>query len=288
LKRALKKRMKAVLKNTPSGDAPVEQLNIVNPPVNRRVRTKAAMIGLAISMGATSLLVTRQSDQAQAAAPVGSQKAASTIPAAPDTEVKFAPTKLQTQVVSSASMPENPVIVEPTAISQLPGLEAKWQVAASGMSVQVPASETISRTTPAYKTYLYQQSQAVQGVQTANQKGETVQLSSVDGVAVGQTKFLKTQPQIEARDSISASDEVNGQLKSQQEFALNRLQEKSERLRKSLAQLRSGESKNLSKAAIELAQPTTVVEKVPQISARNTVTEQSPSLTDASQASCRG
>jgi hypothetical protein len=79
LKRALKKRDKAVLNNTPSGDdAPVEQTNYeINPKMTRLARThRAAMIGLAISMGATSLLVTRQSDQAQAAAPVGSQKAA--------------------------------------------------------------------------------------------------------------------------------------------------------------------------------------------------------------------
>jgi hypothetical protein len=96
LKRALKKRVKAVLNNTPSSDdAPVELLNVMNPKVNSRVRTKAAMIGLAISMGATSLLVTRQSDQAQAAVPVGSQKATSAIPAVPDTKVKFASTKLE-------------------------------------------------------------------------------------------------------------------------------------------------------------------------------------------------
>jgi murein DD-endopeptidase MepM/ murein hydrolase activator NlpD len=268
LKRALKKRVKAVLKNTPSSDdAPLEQLNTINPMVNRRVRTKAAMIGLAISMGATSLLVTRQSDQVQAAAPVGSQKAASTIPAAPDTEMKFASTKLKIQIVSSASVPENTVIVEPTAISQLPGLEAKWQVAASRMSL----SDTGSRTT-ADKSFIYQQPQLLQEGQTAAQ-----QLSSVDG---RQNSFLKTQ----AQQSTVGSTEVNAQLKAQQEFALNRLQEKSNRLRKSLAELGSGESKNLSKAKIELAQATTEVDKLPPISASNTVIEQSPSLSDTSQA----
>ncbi|WP_318780322.1 peptidoglycan DD-metalloendopeptidase family protein [Atlanticothrix silvestris] len=264
-----------MLKNTPSSDgAPLEQLNTVNPMVNRRVRTKAAMIGLAISMGATSLLVTRQSDQAQAAAPVGSQKAASTIPAAPNTEMKFASIKLKTQIVSSASVPENPVIVEPTAISQLPGLEAKWQVAAGGMSVSVPASDTVSKTT-ADKSFIYQQSQLLQAGQTAAQ-----QLSSVDGVAGGQNSFLKTQAQQSAVDST----EVNAQLKAQQEFALNRLQEKSNRLRKSLAELGSKESTNLSKAKIELAQATTEVDKLPPISTSNTVIEQSSSLSDTSQA----
>jgi amino acid permease len=78
LKRALKKREKAVLNNNPnSNEAQVEQTSYeINPKITRRVRARlAAMIGLAISI-ATGVLVTRQSDQAQAAAPVGSQKAA--------------------------------------------------------------------------------------------------------------------------------------------------------------------------------------------------------------------
>ncbi|MDZ8185927.1 MAG: peptidoglycan DD-metalloendopeptidase family protein [Nostoc sp. ChiSLP02] len=253
MKRALKKRVKAVLNNNPSSDdAPVEQLNVVNPKVDRRVRTKAAMIGLAISMGATSLLVTRQSDQAQAAVPVGSQKATSIIPAVRDTEVKIASTKLESQAVSLTSVPENPAIVEPTAVSQLPGLEAKWQVAASGMSLQVPASENFSEATPADKKLADSKSQAAGLNNTlAETSFPTVnKLSnySADGVVV--------VPQTVATAG-TASSEINAQLKAQQEFALNRLQEKSNRLRKSLAQLRSGETENLSQTGIG----NTVVEK---------------------------
>ncbi|MBN3925582.1 peptidoglycan DD-metalloendopeptidase family protein [Nostoc sp. NMS4] len=266
MKRALKKRVKAVLNNTPSSDdAPVELLNVMNPKLNNRVRRKAAMIGLAISMGATSLLVTRQSDQAQAAVPVGSQKASSSIPAVPDTQVKFASTKLESQAVSSASVPENPVIVEPTAVSQVPGLEAKWQVAASGISLQVPASKTFSQTTAGYKNSTYLKPQVSQGLNNtlAETSFPTVNnLSddySADGVDSTNTS-LTAQPQIVATSG-AVNSEINAQLKAQQEFALNRLQEKSNRLRKSLAQLQSGETKNLSQADIELAQPTTVVEK---------------------------
>ncbi|MHC5848877.1 peptidoglycan DD-metalloendopeptidase family protein [Nostoc sp.] len=265
MKRALKKRVKAVLNNNPSSDdAPVELLNVTNPKVNRRVRTKAAMIGLAISMGATSLLVTRQSDQAQAAVPVGSQKATSAIPAVPDTEVKFASTKLESQAVSSASVPENPVIVEPTAVSQVPGLEAKWQVAASGMSSQVPASETFSQATAVYKNSTHLKPQVAQGLNNtlAETSFPTVNnLSDYSADGVGSTNAsLTAQPQTVAT-STAANSEINAQLKAQQAFALNRLQEKSNRLRKSLAEVRSGETKNLSQPDIELAQPTTVVEK---------------------------
>ncbi|MEH2320779.1 peptidoglycan DD-metalloendopeptidase family protein [Nostoc sp.] len=265
MKRALKKRVKAVLNNNPSDDdAPVKLVNVMNPKVNRRVRTKAAMIGLAISMGATSLLVTRQSDQAQAAVPVGSQKATSAIPAVPDTEVKFASTKLESQAVSSASVPENPVIVEPTAVSQVPGLEAKWQVAASGMSLQVPASNTFSQATTVYKNSTYLKPKVAQGLNntlaaTSFPTVNNLSDYSADGVGSINTS-LTAQPQTVAT-STAANSEINAELKAQQEFALNRLQEKSNRLRKSLAQLRSGETNNLSQADMGLVQPATVVEK---------------------------
>ncbi len=277
MKRALKKRVKAVLKNNPSSDdAPVEQLNLINPKVNRRVRTKAAVIGLAISMGATSLLVTRQSDQAQAAVPVGSQKATSTIPAVRDTEVKFASTKLESQAISLASVPENPVVVEPTAVSQLPGLEAKWQVAASGTSLQVPASETFSQATAVDKNLTDSKPQMAQGSNDnlAQTSFTTVNKLSdpIAGGGVGSTNVLPSVvPQTVAASGTTSSD-INAQLKAQQEFALNRLQEKSNRLRKSLAQLRSGETENLSQTGIG----NTVVEK--------TVLAQSETSGDANKA----
>jgi murein DD-endopeptidase MepM/ murein hydrolase activator NlpD len=243
LKRALKKRVKAVVDNTPSEDAQVDQQNAINSRVNRRVGTQAAMIGLAISMGATSLLVTRQSDQAQAAEPVGSQKAA-TNPATADTEVKFAPTnKLESQAVSSVSVPESPAIVEPTAISQVRGFGAKWQVAANGISV----TGTADKNSFDAKTQLGQKLKAANAnVQTANKQQETVQnISSAYRLAGSQTTSFTAQPQTVVSDT--KSSEVDAQLKAQQKFALNRLQAKSNRLRESLAELRSGETKGLSK-----------------------------------------
>ncbi|WP_414528752.1 peptidoglycan DD-metalloendopeptidase family protein [Nodularia chucula] len=259
MKRALKKREKAVLKNIPSSDdALVEHLEhlntniVVNPKVKRRVRTKAAVIGLAISMGATSLLVTRQSDQAQAADTLGSQKATSTIPADFDTTVKFAPTKLKTQTVLPISLSENSVIVEPTAISQLPGLEAKLQVAASGMSVEVPV------VTPDASNV---QSQLLQRLSPQSQPNETVkELSSADRF----DHQIDSEPQ--ALENQDVSSEINAQLKAQQQFALNRLQEKSNRLRNSLAESRSEETQVASNTDTALTQPNKT-ETAPEISA---------------------
>ncbi|WP_339383956.1 peptidoglycan DD-metalloendopeptidase family protein [Fortiea sp. LEGE XX443] len=255
-----------MLKNTPSSDdALIEQLSVVNFKINRRMRAQAAMIGLAISVGATSLLVTRQSDQAQAAAPVGSQKAASNLPAVSDTEVKFVPTKLETKLVSSATMPENPVIVEPTAISQLPGLEAKLQVAASGMSVQVPAPENGKNSIN--QSQLTNDGEAIQPIPTAN---------VTDGV---KTAFQASKVPTIGNETTVASDEVKAKLKAQQEFALYHLQEKSNRLRASLAELRSGESKNLAKTTASVQQKN-LVEKLPQTSIGKEAVPQLPALVD--------
>jgi murein DD-endopeptidase MepM/ murein hydrolase activator NlpD len=268
LKRALKEKVKAVLENPHSDNAPAEQLNVVNPCFNRQGRTKAAMIGLAISMGATSLLVTRQGDQAQAAAPVGNQNTASTIPAAPNTEVKFAPTpKLEYQAASSVSVVESPRIVEPTAISQVPGLQAKLQVA-------VPV---VARTTTTIQQSVNFQPQAASSVSIP--KSYANQQSDRPAIANAQSISLNAQPQ-----TVANSGEVNSQLRAQQDFAINRLQEKSNRLRRSLAEWRSEETK-LSQTTNEVAQPTIAVEKTPQLNANNTALQPSKNATDTSQAS---
>ncbi|MDK2411378.1 peptidoglycan DD-metalloendopeptidase family protein [Aphanizomenon sp. PH219] len=277
MKRALKKRDKAVLNNTPSGDdAPVEQTNYeINPKMTRRARThRAAMIGLAISMGATSLLVTRQSDQAQAAAPVGSQKAASTNPSVAETEMKFAATKLEAPTVSPTGELGNPVILEPTVVSQVPGLEAKWQIATNSTAVEGTASNVISPAKSVDRNSVH--SQLAPGVSyspiqatlpTNNQQPETAsKLSTVEEVT-GSTQNLSAGE--------LAGGNVDAQLKAQQEFALNRLQEKSIRLRNSLADLRSEQAQDLLKTGIQEAQPTTV--------ANRSVPEQSQNLTDFQQ-----
>ena len=271
MKRALKKMEKAVLENTPSEYAPVEQLNVVHPRVNCWVPTKAAMIGLAISMGATSLLVTRQSDQALAAEAVGNQNTASTLPAVSDTEVKLARPKSLKSRVSPVSVPENHAIVEPTAISHVPGIGAKWQVAASGMSVPVSAPVVV----PSSPQVAKQQSISLvhTNLQRFNKPTQTVQtLSSTYSVKSANRTSLTVQPQ-----TVKVEPDVNAQLKAQQEFALNSLQEKSNRLRKSLARLRSGETKDLSQATTPLLSRMTVVQTLPQPST-------SPTSTDASKA----
>ncbi len=218
MKRALKKRVKAVLKNTIQWDnAPAEQLNEVYPKTTRLTPTRAAMIGLAISMGATSLLVTRQSDQAQAAAPVGSQKSAATMPTISETETKFATT--------TGNMAGNPVVLaSPTVVSLTPGLEAKWQIASNDKVVVVPVTSTVP-------------SAQLQLAQGSNYQSLPSQVQSVDAHL--------TTADANAQVVDNSSSILNAELKLQQESAIKRLQEKSNQLRHSLAQLRSNESHNL-------------------------------------------
>ncbi|WP_315790602.1 peptidoglycan DD-metalloendopeptidase family protein [Fischerella sp. JS2] len=282
MKRALKKREKAVLENTQSEEVPVEQQNPVNSHIHRLVPTKAAMIGLAISMGATSLLVTRQSDQALAAEPVGNQNTASTLPATADAKLKIARTNhLESETKSSVSQPENPVLVEPTAISQLPGLRAKWQVVTNGITVPTQAPVVVPTKAPIANGL---------SVPSGNTNTQTpIQtLSNGYGVTSNQTTSFAAQPQTVVEDN-TVNSEVNAQLKAQQEFALYRLQEKSDRLRASLAQLRSQRTTELPKVVTNQTQPTSAV--VNQTSQTNTSSaftvqsQQSQTSSDDSQAS---
>jgi murein DD-endopeptidase MepM/ murein hydrolase activator NlpD len=230
LKRALKNQQKAELKSNPSEDVPVESLNFTNQKINRRTRTSAAMIGLALSMGAGSLFVTRQSDQALAAEPVGNQNTASAIPAAGDTGVKLATTNLQgIQAVSTVSAPENPIpVVEPTAISQAPGLGAKWQTVEQTVK---HGSKTSSSTAQTDK------GQRIAGAINS------LQLKKLSQAPVPASYGI-TNSSVPTEQTASVPEttyDVNAQLKAQQEFAINRLQQKSNRLRDSLTKLRSSE-----------------------------------------------
>jgi murein DD-endopeptidase MepM/ murein hydrolase activator NlpD len=265
LKRALKKREKAVLENSSNEDAPVEQVNLVYSLVNCRMSTKAAMIGLAISMGATSLLVTRQSDQALAAEPVGNQNTASTLPAASDTEVKFSPTKslMELPTVSSVSVPEHHAVVEPTAISQVSGLGAKLHTARQ-MSVQAVAPVVVSS-----------------NIKVAKEQNETI-ANPLQQTNQPLTATRKPSFAVQPPDALStASSEINAQLKAQQEFAINSLQQKSNRLRRSLAQFRSGQTNNLSHVPTGFMPSVAVAQTFPQTSTSETGTQPLENVTDA-------
>lgn len=116
MKRAWTKKVKADPTCAAGNDALEEHFKPVQPKVKRRVRTSAVMIGLVISMGAPNLLLTRQSDSAPAAEPVGNDPTVSKIPAAAEADLGGNINSVQPEAAksvpaaasSSAPMPPTP------------------------------------------------------------------------------------------------------------------------------------------------------------------------------------
>jgi murein DD-endopeptidase MepM/ murein hydrolase activator NlpD len=261
LKRALKKKMKAVLETTISDIASMENSSLVTPLLKRRM-PKAAMIGLAISMGATSLFVTRQSDQALAAEPVGNQNTASAIPAASD-EVKFTPTQKRSfKPISNEIGATIPTVVEPTAISQVNGFGAQLQVASNLKSAQfgtqTPATKSV---TAANDNTIYSAPQVAKG---------RIISRAITTAKTEQSQNFTISPQSVDTQEIGKSG--NSQLKAQQKFALNRLKQKSNRLKASLNKLRSTPVENL-KQATATKQSASEVETTSTVSTSKTAIE---------------
>ncbi|MEO1375552.1 MAG: peptidoglycan DD-metalloendopeptidase family protein [Cyanobacteria bacterium J06635_10] len=260
MKRALKKKMKAVLESDiNTDDASIEHSSFVTPQVKHRM-PKAAMIGLAISMGATSLFVTRQSDQALAAEPVGNQNTASTIPAASD-EVKFVPKRKRLyKAISNGIGATTPaVVLEPTIISPVKGLGAKWQVASSLKSAQF-ATQVPGTSVPAAKNNtIYSLPQAA--------KRKVFPKASTKGNQSQNISFVTAPQRVEASEVVSTT---NTQLEAQQKFALNRLKQKSNRLKASLNKLRSTPVENAKQAVAKTQSNTQVEETSTVVSANQT------------------
>jgi len=241
--------MKAVLETTiNTDDASIEHSSLVTPQLKPRM-PKAAMIGLAISMGATSLFVTRQSDQALAAEPVGNQNTASTIRAALD-EVKFVPKQKRSfKAISNNIGATTPaVVVEPTVISPIKGLGAKSQVALSVGSAQFGTQTPTKNITAAKNNTIYS---SPQGVKTK------VVPEAIATRNRTQTISFVTSPQRHEGRQVTTA---NTQLEAQQKFALNRLKEKSNRLKASLNKLRSTPVESVEQAVVKTQSATQVEE----------------------------
>ncbi|MEM6753062.1 MAG: peptidoglycan DD-metalloendopeptidase family protein [Cyanobacteria bacterium P01_C01_bin.38] len=256
LKRALKKKMKAVLEST-INDAELEHSSLVTPLLKNRM-PKAAMIGLAISMGATSLFVTRQSDKALAAEPVGNQNTASTIPAASD-EVKFVPKqKRSLKPISNEVRATIPNVVEPTAISQVNGFGAKLQVVSNlkpaQFGTQTPAKKSV---TAANNSTIYSAPQVA--------KGRIISQAIATAKPAQSEEFTISPQKVDAQ----VADKGNTQLEAQQKFALNRLKQKSNRLKASLNKLRSTPVESTKQETVT-TQPSSQVEVTSAVSTNKT------------------
>jgi murein DD-endopeptidase MepM/ murein hydrolase activator NlpD len=180
----------------------------ISPEVNRRVRTSAAMIGLAISMGASSLLLPRQGDEAMAAAePVAAEPTLTT------------PTTPEVGVVSPLFKQE------PLAALSNP----QFQAAESKTKVSKPAPTVIE--------------QKVQPEQSLRQVSPT---SKVDAAAIATSNNFKSSSVLPIGKSVNTLGNANELLNGSQDNASDRLKQQRNPWENGLAELRSEESTNIS------------------------------------------
>lgn len=191
------------------------------PEVNRRVRTSAAMIGLALSMGAHSLLVPRAGDKAMAAEPIAGEPATAPtnfdIATGSPTAEPVAPGRTETlDTVIDHVVREGQTIWQ---LAQRYGVDAATIAQANGVAVnavlqvgqvlKVPASNWVAHATLS-----------------------SAQADSAVRVAPEYYGLIANAPE-------SAQSEADAALKAEQDTALNRLQDKRESLRTSLTRLKS-------------------------------------------------
>jgi len=192
--------------NTPRiADAPRQTAQ----ETNRRVRTSAAMIGLAISMGASSLLLPKQGEKAMASEPVASDPQVTTATGSSTSEV----------ALSSSPEVEPSVSIQSGALglTTLSGTSVigGQQVVQVGQKIDLIAPETginpvdVAKTSPIVAARL-----KAAGIGKQESQGEL------------------------APSAITLAENADDLLKAEQNQSLDRLKQKREELKESLTQLR--------------------------------------------------
>ena len=247
-------------KHSVSGPMPTE--------VNRRACTSAAMIGLAISMSATGLLLAQQSDEAMAVEPVAAEPTSPTSASEQSTSVSQA---------SAGDLGGAASATAPRAEKQAPVIEHKvkqgetlWGLSKS-YEVRPEAIAASNAIKPSADLPVGQKLKipSVNGIVHEVKTGETVEtLSKSYGVKPTQLQAsaaVSESGQLKTGESVTVPGNVNDLLKAKQDVALNNLKEKRNRLNDSLAELRSEESINLSKSKTVLKEELAAVPQLPPV-----------------------
>lgn len=254
MKRTLPQKVKLVPSCVTQIEVEAGQTKQSLPEVNRRVRTSAAMIGLALSMGAHSLLMPRAGDGALAAEPVAGE-ATSPVPSNYD----VAKVSSESEVFSpSAGLSSGVSTIEHTVqegqtmlqLAQLYGVDVATIANANDITVdavlkvgqvlKVPTSSQVARTP-----------------QTSAQPASTVGVEPEYYGPVADTAVVPTIP-------ATSAGERDFVLKAEQDAALSQLQEKRDSLRDSLAKLKTAKSDASTEKAAQLeSQVPSTAESVP-------------------------
>lgn len=249
---------------------------------NRRARTSAAMIGLAISMGAAGLLLPQQGDEALAVEPVATEPNLPnfTAPSSPNVATPLEPAVVAVSTPTEVK-PEAPKSLEeassPVVQHQVREGETLWELSNS-YQVQpeaIAASNNIqaSAVLPVGQTLKIP---TVNGIVHQVKAGDTVEkLSESYGVAPTQLQAsaaTSAENQLQTGESVTVPGNVNDLLKARQDTALNSLKEQRNRLNDSLAELRSEESSNLSQQETGANKVASTIQKATPVTLPSTVT----------------
>ncbi|MGB7444080.1 MAG: peptidoglycan DD-metalloendopeptidase family protein [Coleofasciculaceae cyanobacterium] len=252
------------------------QVSAVMPTlVNRRARTSAAMIGLAISMGASGLLLPQQGDEAMAIEPASAEPRSTTLPVGSNNEVSASPVLKQQEITTALKSPSpaQPAIAsEKEAASPVVEHEVKkgqtlWELSKT-YEIKPEAIAASNKIQPSSILPVGQKLKipSVNGIAHEVKTGETVEsLSKSYGVeqavlisSAGNQSVLD-EPQ--AGEVVTVPGNVNELLQARQGVALEKLKEQRNRLNSSLAELGSEEFANQSEETKVAKSPSVDVEQ---------------------------
>ncbi|MBE9181484.1 LysM peptidoglycan-binding domain-containing protein [Oculatella sp. LEGE 06141] len=243
MKRAFPQKVKPVSCHQFGSDDTVEPSRQTPLGVHRKARTSAAMIGLALSMGASSLLLPRQDDGAAAAEskPTDSALAAGTA----NLRVAALPSAIEVESAAVMSAPKttltNHVVREGQTL---------WQIAHQyQVSVEVLANAnglTSSSVLQVGQTIkVPAASQSVPEVRQVAARVSNLEAANISPVRLSHVAFTDLS-QLPAASEPDAISETTSSLKAERDNALSRLRQERDKLSSSLAELRSEESERIA------------------------------------------
>lgn len=231
MKRAFPQKVKPV-----SCDASVYESTQTRPAsagTHRRARTSAAMIGLALSMGASSLLLPRQDDSAAAAEPRFAESTSATAPLSFHVAALPPGTEAGASLLPSASAPR--------AMSHIVREgETLWQISRKyGVPIRALAS-----TNGLVADSVLRVGQTIRLPATAPASTTAVAPRPTAATVVTATAATQapSSPVSQLR-SVDIPTEIDSGLREQTESSLNRLREQRDKLKESLEELEAGDPK---------------------------------------------
>ena len=268
MKRVLTQKVKPVPACAVEDGTAAENLKQLPNEANRRVGKSAAMIGLAISMGASSLLLPQQGDGAMATEPTDGSPV-SIVPTPATTTAAVGETQGQPLTAAAEmTMPKQPALgyqdregqtiesntqtsqVEPTvsATTHFPSLKGRATAELRIPGLKEKSQAIAPSVLPLTNGYSNDAANA-----DSNAYGISLKPGSY-GI-VSEHTLPGAAPESSAGVAGAIPNPANELLKAKQSVALDRLRDSSNRLRNSLAEWKSEESTNLPAQSTESYQP---------------------------------